>query len=611
MRLLRLAAGIGFVAATLLLPTPVLAQPPPGTTCSLFPSNNVLNTEISALPVNASSATWKGNMAQNPNLHPDMGTVAQQYGMPLNIAPPPTGGLTPTFLYDSDSDHPAEGYPIDQSTLIEGGPSAPSGSDRHALIVNKNNCKLYEIFNLQNFTSGQPQAGSGAVWDLSSNAMRPNGWTSADAAGLPITPLLLRADEIQAGAIAHAIRFTAHCTSTYIWPASHQAGSCSTGFPPMGARFRLRASFNISTFSANTQVVLRAFQHYGLVLADNGADWFIGGTTDDWWGTASGIQVDGELKTIPAAQFDAVDESSVQVAAGSYQASLPTPCASPGLSANPASPRPTGTTITLTGSSTGCPNPRYRFWIQDPGSHWSMVQDYSAATTYAWTQTGAAGLTHLEVDVRDASETVSYDVVANINFILQGAAACTGPVLTATPTSPGATGVAVTLTGASATCPNPRYRFWVRDPGSHWSMVQDYSAATTHLWSQTGLAGVYSIEVDIRDASESTSYDVVANGTYVINGCSAAGLSANPPNTAAHGTLITLTGTSTCPGTATYRFWIRASGGSWQMVQSYGTGNTFAWTPATADTYYLEVDVRDQGGTDSYEKVANLAYAVT
>ena len=230
--------------------------------------------------------------------------------------------MTPTFTYNSESDHPAEGYPIDQGTLIEGGPGAPSGSDRHALVVNKNLCKLYEVYNLQNFTNGQtPQAGSGAVWDLGSNAMRPAGWTSADAAGLPITPLLLRPDEILAGSVAHAIRFTAHCTNSYIWPASHVAGLCPAGYPALGARVRLRASFNISGFSPSTKVVLRAFQRYGLILADNGADWFFQGTTDDWWGTATGSAVVGELKTIPAAQFDVVDESSLQVAAGSYRAS--------------------------------------------------------------------------------------------------------------------------------------------------------------------------------------------------------------------------------------------------------------------------------------------------
>ena len=256
--LTRLGLIVLAVAALPVTATPVAAQPLPGTSCSLFPSDSILNIDISGVPVNANSATWMSNMAQNANLHPDLGTFAQWYGMPINVAPPPTGGVTPTFTYDSESDHPAEAYPIDQSTFIEGGPGAPSGSDRHALVVDKNLCKLYEIYNLQNFTNGQkPSAGSGAVWNLASNAMRPNGWTSADAAGLPITPWLLRPDEILAGNVPHAIRFTSHCTSSYIWPASHQAGLCATGFPPMGARFRLRASFNISGFSA--RVALKVF----------------------------------------------------------------------------------------------------------------------------------------------------------------------------------------------------------------------------------------------------------------------------------------------------------------------------------------------------------------
>jgi hypothetical protein len=301
------------------------AQPLPGTSCPLFPADSIFNADISALPVNAQSATWMGNMTQNANLHPDLGTFAQWYGMPVNVAPPPSTSVTPTFTYNTESDHPTEGYPIDQSTFIEGGPSAPSGSDRHALVVNKNLCKLYEVYNLQNFTNGQtPSAGSGAVWDLNSDAMRPDGWTSADAAGLPITPLLLRSDEILAGSVAHAIRFTTHCTNGYIWPASHNAGLCSTGYPPMGARFRLKAGFNIAGYSATTQVVLRAFQHYGLILADNGSDWYFGGTTDDWWGTTAGSTVVSELKTIPASQFEAVDESSLQAAAGSYRAASST-----------------------------------------------------------------------------------------------------------------------------------------------------------------------------------------------------------------------------------------------------------------------------------------------
>ena len=320
--LARFAVSLVIAGAWVAAPTGAAAEPVPGTNCAMFPPDSVFAADISTLPFNAQSATWMSNMTQNANLHPDLGTFAQWYGIPINVAPPPSSGVTPTFAYDSESDHPPEAYPIDQNTWIEGGPGASSGSDRHALVVDANRCKLYEIYNLQNFTNGQtPQAGSGAVWDLNSDAMRPAGWTSADAAGLPIAPLLLRPDEILAGSIAHAIRFTAHCTNAaYIWPASHQAGVNNSGCPPMGARFRLRSSFDISGFNASTQVVLRAFQHYGLVLADNGSDWFFQGKTDDWWGTTAGSTVVSELKTIPASQFDAVDESSLQVAPGSYRA---------------------------------------------------------------------------------------------------------------------------------------------------------------------------------------------------------------------------------------------------------------------------------------------------
>src|SRR5690348_4078478 len=494
-------AVLVLVAATIPAAQPVAAQPLPGTTCNLFPTDSIFNTDISSLPVDSHSNGWKNNMAQNAYLHPDLGTVSQQYGMPVNVAPPPSTGLTPTFLYDTESDHPTEGYPIDQNTLIEGGASAPSGSDRHALVVDKNRCQLYELYNLQNFTNGQtPQAGSGAVWDLTSNAMRPDGWTSADAAGLPITPLLLRPDEIVAGSITHAIRFTAHCTSAaYTWPASHEAGLCGSTYPAMGARFRLRSTFDISGFSPATQVVLRAFQHYGLILADNGADWYFQGTTDDWWGTAAGQQVVSELKTIPAAQFDAVFEARLQVAANSYQAIPPSPCTAANLSASPPSGQPAGSAVTWTGGATGCPHPLYRFWELDPGSRWSMVQDYGTSTTYAWSSPKIAGTYQFEVDVRDATSGAAYDAVANSAYVLRSGSACTGVSLTTAPASPGGTGVAVTMTGTSAGgCANPVYRFWVKDPGSRWSMVQDYSAATTHLWTQTGAAGTYALEVDVR-----------------------------------------------------------------------------------------------------------------
>ena len=389
-----------FAGATLAVGgvAPAAAEALPGTACTFFPSDSVFNTDVSSLPVNAQSATWMSNMTQHAYLHPDFGTFAQQYGIPINVAPPPATNLTPTFLYDSESDHPTEGYPVSPATNIEGGPSAPSDSDRHALVVDSNLCTLYELYNLQNFTTGQtPSAGSGAVWDLSSDAMRPDGWTSADAAGLPIAPLLLRPDEILAGSITHAIRFTAHCTvNAYIWPASHRAGSCGSTFPPMGARFRLKRSFDISHFSANAQVVLRAFQHYGLILADNGSDWYFQGTTDNWWGTTAGGALVSELKGIPAGAFEAVDESMMQAAAGSYKAVVPSYATAGGiLTAAPAGASgAAGTADVFVRGTDGSVFTTH--WNGTSFSSWTSLGGYITADPGAT----ASGATRLDVFVR-------------------------------------------------------------------------------------------------------------------------------------------------------------------------------------------------------------------
>ena len=287
-------------------------------------------------------------------------------------------------------------------------------------------------------------------------------------------------------------------------------------------------------------------------------------------------------------------------------------CSGATLTATPTSPQVAGTPETLTASGvTACASPLYKFWMRPPGGSWTLLRDYASSNTFSWTSDTAVGIYSLEVDVKNATSTAAYDSVTNTTFTTIGANACTNAGLTTSPPSPGATGASVTMTGSSSSCPNPRYRFWVKDPGSRWSMVQDYGAATTHVWSQTGLAGIYSMEVDVRDASESVAYDVVSNATYTVSGCSAVALSANPTSPQPHGTAITLTGTPTCPGTATYRFWVRASGGSWQIVRDYTTSNTFTWTPATVNSYSLEVDVRDQNATAAYEAVGNTTFNAT
>ena len=226
----------------------------------------------------------------------------------------PSQPLVPiTFQYADQSD-PGP-YPFSATTPIEGGQD--STGDRHAIMVNPATCTLYELYDAEYSPSGST-AGSGAIWNLNSNALRPAGWTSADAAGLPILPGLVRYDEVQSGVITHAIRMTAEATDTsYIWPARHEAGTSSDpDLPPMGARFRLKASYDISGYSPQAQVVLRAMQQYGLILADNGSNWYFGGTADDNWP----LSLVDELKPVPASAFEAVDESSLMIDPNSGQA---------------------------------------------------------------------------------------------------------------------------------------------------------------------------------------------------------------------------------------------------------------------------------------------------
>ena len=283
----------------------------------MFPADNVWNTNISQLPVDPHSAEWMASMdSATTNLHPDFGPSGDPstpYGIPYTVVSPSQPLVGVTFQYASESD-PGP-YPFGPDTPIEGG--AQSTGDRHAIMVNPTTCTLYELYDAQYSPAGST-AGSGAIWNLESNALRPSGWTSADAAGLPILPGLARYDEVESGAITHAIRMTAESTDTsFIWPARHEAGSSSNpDLPPMGARFRLKASYDISGYSPQAQVVLRAMQQYGLILADNGSNWYFGGTADPAWPSA----LVNELKEVPASAFEAVDESSLMVDPNSGQA---------------------------------------------------------------------------------------------------------------------------------------------------------------------------------------------------------------------------------------------------------------------------------------------------
>jgi uncharacterized protein (TIGR03437 family) len=259
------------------------------------------------------------------------------------------------FRYADESD-PGP-YPIPTNPAIEGG--AAASGDRHILMVDRDNCKLYELFAAARESGGAWQAGSGAIFDLRSHALRPAGWTSADAAGLPILAGLVRYDEVASGEIRHAIRFTAPATRrAYIWPARHYASS-RTGleYPPMGQRFRLRADYDISGFPREVQVILRALQRYGLILADNGSPWFLTGVPDDRWDNL----VMAEIKKVKGSALEAVDVSSLMINPNFAQARQ-TPAAVVNAADNVSGPVTPGLILSVYGPNIGPAAPAGPVW---------------------------------------------------------------------------------------------------------------------------------------------------------------------------------------------------------------------------------------------------------
>jgi hypothetical protein len=317
-----LAAGLGvFFFLIQGVASAAAANLVPGTNCPVFPADSWWHADISKLPIHARSAQWMSHMSPSRKLHPDFGpSYGEQpapYGIPITVVAGSHPTVAVTFTYASESDQIP--YPLGSDTKVEGG-QWDSG-DRHTVVVNKATCRLYETWATRR-SGDRWLAGSGASWLLTSNRLRPAGWTSADAAGLPILPGLLRYDEVLARNIDHAIRFTTDTTDRrYLWPARHQAGSVdSRAYPPMGARFRLKASYKISaSLRADTRAVLVAMKKYGLVLADNGTPWYFQGTADTRWPEA----LLDELKQIPASAFEAVDTSSLKLWPSSMKVATP------------------------------------------------------------------------------------------------------------------------------------------------------------------------------------------------------------------------------------------------------------------------------------------------
>jgi hypothetical protein len=302
-RLLALAAGVmllgGASAQALRLPG--------APKCTIFPTANAWNERVDALPVAANSAQLIQSIGVGTGLHPDFGSGLYDgapIGIPYDVVSKQTKRFRVKFGYADESDKGP--YPIPKTVHIEGGRA--STGDRHALLIDKDACKLYELYALYPKGGGWT-AGSGAIWNLRSNALRPAGWTSADAAGLPIFPGLARYDEVARGVINHALRFTAARTRRqYVYPARHYASSSDDpALPPMGLRVRLKASVDISVFPKQARVVLQGLKTYGMILADNGSNWYISGAPSPGWSNDDLHS----LGRITGSMFEVVDTSSL------------------------------------------------------------------------------------------------------------------------------------------------------------------------------------------------------------------------------------------------------------------------------------------------------------
>lgn len=295
--------------------------------CPVFPADNIWNVPIDKMPVDPRSQQYVASIGAQKGLHPDFGSGSIDgvpIGIPFVVVPMKEPKVAINFRRFGDeepaSDESDPGpYPIPRTAPIEGGPK--SQDDRHVIVIQEGSCTLFELYKAVLNPDGSWNAVSAARFDLEGHELRTDSWTSADAAGLPIFPGLVRAEEIAAGEIRHALRFTVPRTRNhYVWPARHAASnSLDDALPPLGQRFRLRASFDISGFSQTNQIILRALQKYGMMLADNGSAWFLSGAPHPVW---DDDQLSG-LRKVVGSDFEAVDVSSLMVEENSGRARGP------------------------------------------------------------------------------------------------------------------------------------------------------------------------------------------------------------------------------------------------------------------------------------------------
>jgi hypothetical protein len=298
------------LAAAIVVPGLGSARPLPGASrCPVFPADNPWNQRVDRLPVAAGSARVIATIGLNDPVHPDFGSGlygGEPIGIPYAVVSSKTRKVRVSFQYGSESDRGP--YPLPRGVPIEGGYG--SSGDRHVIVVNRDTCTDYELYAAYPHDGGKRwTAGSGAIFNLRSDHLRPAGWTSADAAGLPILPGLARYDEVAAGVIDHALRFTAPCSAPrYVYPARHEASTChGANLPPMGLRVRLKASVKISGLPYQARVVVQALKRYGMILADNGSPWYISGAPNPHWGNDALHLLD----RLTGRDFEVVDTSSL------------------------------------------------------------------------------------------------------------------------------------------------------------------------------------------------------------------------------------------------------------------------------------------------------------
>jgi chitodextrinase len=474
--------------------TPPAPGQMPDYTGPLFPADNVWNAAVDTLPVHPRSTAFVASIGAATHLHPDFGTTydGQPIGIPYNIVGAGQAKVHVTFDYADESD-PGP-YPIPRNPLIEGlnGWNDPTDADRHVIVIDTSSNLLYETW----YTWPDPDdtawtAGSGAVFDLSSNALRPDGWTSSDAAGLPIFAGLVRYDEVARGEIRHALRMTAdnpHIQAAYVWPARHEANSdTNPNLPPMGQRFRLKAGFDTSSFSAANQVILRAMKKYGLILADNGSDWYFTGTHDDRWDDDDL----GALKSIPGSAFEAVDISqwlnnpafNINSAAvpGGVPPDTTAPTAPTGLSNTTVS----STTIVLAWTASTDNATVAKYWVYRGGS--GVVVATVTATNF--TDTGRSPSTTYTYTVKavDTSGNVGPASAAlNVTTLAAGVGGGSGGGTGGGTSSSAVTTVETIVFPNPAVGKNPTIRAFVDDADTIEITIYDASGSVIHSDRVTG-----------------------------------------------------------------------------------------------------------------------------